>query len=273
MARKREFMKTISIEDARDLQVQMLHYIDHVCTQNDIEYYLFGGTMLGAIRHKGFIPWDDDIDIAVKREDYQRLLDKLEKGSEIYETMYFEKNSDYYYLIGKLVDKRTSIIEKNYKTIDALGIYIDIFPLDYLPENKIEKKKIVDKVFFYRSILYYSVFTKDQFRRASTRRKFCCILSKIYGTNRAIRKADWWCKCIKQPQAKYIIDLVGMPRKDILVDKSVFDESIRVPFEDGEYPVPVNFDRYLSASYKNYMELPPEKDRVLKHELKAFWRE
>ena len=109
----------------------ILSYFDKVCRDNGLPYSLAFGTMLGAVRHKGFIPWDDDVDVCLLREDYEKLLEILKNNEDDrFKVIDSKINDTYFYNVAKIVDTRTSLIEKKYKKIYGYGVYVDIFPLD-----------------------------------------------------------------------------------------------------------------------------------------------
>ena len=151
--------KELSLDEVRSIQLEILEYIDYVCKENKIEYWLDGGTLIGAVRHGGYIPWDDDIDIIIRRKDYDRALQLFDEYSNRFKVLSHKKTDGYYYAFGKVIDTNTRLVEKGIKPINEMGVYVDIFPLDYIPSNNEELVKFYDAVFRYRSILYYSVFT------------------------------------------------------------------------------------------------------------------
>ena len=132
-------MQKLNLEEIQKIELDILIYLDKICKENNIKYYLSSGTLLGAIKYKGFIPWDDDIDVVLFRSDYLKLIDVLGKNDEKYKILSIYNTEDYYYPFAKLVDTRTVLIE-NSKKIKDMGVYIDIFPIDgYITEN-IEKE-------------------------------------------------------------------------------------------------------------------------------------
>ena len=128
--------RLLTIDEIKQTELSILDYIDSVCKQHNVRYYLAYGTLLGAIRHKGFIPWDDDIDIYMLRSDYDRFIQLLSAEKENhYSLLSIYNDSDYFYEFAKVVDNRTSINANNLKAMRNEGVWVDIFPLDNVPKR------------------------------------------------------------------------------------------------------------------------------------------
>ena len=112
--------KTISVDEAKQIEFNILKYIDATLKENGIRYWLDAGTLLGCIRHKGFIPWDDDIDLVIMRKDYDRAIELLNSSSDRYKVLTMHNTEDYFYTFAKITDTHTHIIEKNLKEIMEL---------------------------------------------------------------------------------------------------------------------------------------------------------
>lgn len=126
----------LSEQEIKKVELDALLYIRKICQQYHLRYYLAWGTLLGAVRHKGFIPWDDDIDIMMPRSDYERLLELVPSlRHSYYKILSNPKNEDYYYTHAKMIDTRTLCVENDLQTIQNMGIWVDIFPLDGMPDK------------------------------------------------------------------------------------------------------------------------------------------
>ena len=136
--------KKITSQEMMQIQIKILEYIIDICDKNNIEYFMIGGSLICTIRHNGFIPWDDDIDIALLREDYNRLLNILSKTQNTqYKVIDKTTQKDYFYPFFKVMDKTTILKEKKFKEIKEYGIYVDVFAIDGLPkEEKLLNKQI-----------------------------------------------------------------------------------------------------------------------------------
>lgn len=265
-------MKTrINIDEAKIIQLSILDYIDYTLTKNNIPYWLAYGTLLGSIRHKGYIPWDDDIDIMVLRKDYDEVISLLNANSDRYRALTMDNTKGYFYLFSKVTDIHTHIVEKDLKEIDGLGIYVDLFPLDYLPLDDEEYTKHVNKIFRLRSLIYCSLFNGKQLMQASVGIKCKAFLGKLLGRERLLKKVDIICRQYSEKHTGYLADIVGTSNKDRKISPEVFSETIYGEFEGKKYPIPAGYKEYLSYIYGNYMELPPKEKRVLTHDYRAYW--
>ena len=163
------------IEEVRRIEVEILNHIDKVMTENHIPYYLDGGTLLGAVRHKGFIPWDDDIDLIIPREYYRDSVDALAKAGGPYKVLSRYLDKDYPYLFTKVIDSRTVLIERGLAPKTELGIYVDIFPLDFLPEEENSRKHFLKKIWILRKVAYNSQIWEYHREKIDLRKKTMCI--------------------------------------------------------------------------------------------------
>ena len=137
-------MKEISsTSEMREIQLKMMDCIHHFCIKNKIKYSLAFGSLLGAVRHKGFIPWDDDIDIMMLRSDYELFVNTFNCYNSNYKVYDYRKDTQYYYAFAKVCDERTLRIESS--KVQGLGVFIDVFPIDYYADTEKEAKRIIKK--------------------------------------------------------------------------------------------------------------------------------
>jgi len=149
----------LSLEEIRNIEINILDYIKKICKENDIKYYLYAGSLAGALAYNGFLPNDNDIDIVLLRSDYEKLLSILEK-EEKYLLLTPYNNKNYYYPFAKLVDKNTKITENSRIKINELGVYVDIFPMDNIP--KYFKKIYLFKMRIYKNLLLTKILSKPK---------------------------------------------------------------------------------------------------------------
>lgn len=253
--------------------LEMLSWFDKYCYNNNLTYYAIGGTLLGAVRHKGFIPWDDDIDVALPRTDYNKLMSVFssKNGKYILETPY-DNNADYLYSFSKLYDTTTTLIEKTRKNCKR-GIYIDVFPLDGIGNSPMESEAN------YRKIDKYNMFLMTRtcaIRKTRSFYKNASIIAARMIPNFFIndkdlsRKVDKIASEIAFDQSDYVGNLMGAYRAREIFKKEFIGNAIRYEFED----ILVNgiefYDEYLTHIYGNWREIPPENKRYAAHDYLEF---
>lgn len=262
-----ENLVEISLDEAKEKMLEMMCYIDKVCRENNIKYSLAYGTLIGAIRHKGFIPWDDDMDIMLTRDNYDKLIEIIKKDDK-YD--FLDIRNGLLANFSKICYKNTVGIEhtkfmKLPSEVD-MGIYIDIFPLDNLPE--VGYKKHMKKILFYIRLLQTNSF-KRYFASPSLINAIIksivflpfCIISKIYTKERVIKKIVYLQKKFNNTKTDYIgIASFGYLER---YKKSWFDEYIDVKFGDYKFMLVKEYDKVIRVCYDDYMIIPDEKDRKI----------
>ncbi len=271
-------MKRITLDEQKKIELDMLKYIKKICDKNNLRYYLAGGTLLGAIRHKGFIPWDDDIDILMPRPDYEKLVSIINKKDGRYLLLTPEQN-DYYYVFNKLVDTKTILKEWWVHPINNMGVYLDIFPLDGFPDS--EKKYTIYADELLREYRDFTNSRKDGYKMSVHWHER--ILKKfIKYPLHLIKKRIPWKKRqknlinnmqkYKYENSKNVAFILSAYKKREILNKSIYDDVILVQFEDEKFNAPIGYDDYLKALYGNYMELPPVDKRETHHYFDAYWK-
>lgn len=273
--------KNLSMADIQKVSLEILKTISNICEKNNFKYFLAYGTLIGAIRHKGYIPWDDDVDIMMPRPDYERLLHYLEKHSrDLGHLKLFtpQLNPNYPYMLARISDDRYWIDVKNEKR-HGMGIFIDIYPLDGLGNTHEEALTLLKKTTKLCSMIFIS--TRESFHIDLTKgffRKFikypAYIYAKAFGKNYFVRKLqNELNKCSYENS-----NIVGAaawctrPLKNIYMKEWCVDLMLS-DFEDTQFYIPVHYDNMLKVTYGNYMQLPPQKDRIYHHLYKAYKKE
>lgn len=276
-------MKTITDEQEKKCVLKLLIEFDRICRENKIEYSLAGGTLLGAVRHKGFIPWDDDGDVLVTRENYEKIKSIFKNINDSNFGFMDENSEGYYYPFAKFYDKHTFLktlipIDKDIKD---LGVFLDIFPIDKLPDSKQEL------LFFSKKIngLYKNMFNTlpGYYSLSQSKVKHLIKLIALYPKYLKIKSKG----NTKQYQAKVLDELKKYNSTNMkhggyilseystreCIDIDTFNEYIDISFEGHKFRAMKNYTTYLESLYHDYMSLPPESDRHPKHAYVAYWRQ
>lgn len=263
-------MKEINSEELKQIQIGLINEFDKICRENNLKYSAGGGTLLGAVRHKGFIPWDDDIDIVMLRDDYEKLL-SLKFENDNYAVKSHRYCKDYYYPFAKMIDKRTVLLEKN-RPENTMGVYIDIFPLDYVKENDNKFQKDMKKELKMKKFLDH--LTSDPKYNYSNNIKFVFkrLAHLLFDPFRRTILDSVDKKHI-QDNGKYCINFVYNFRgAKQLVESKIWDELEYIDFENTKILCFKDYDAFLSALYDDYMKLPPKEKQIAHHSFKAYYK-
>lgn len=260
------------ITELQAIELNILEYVHKICEKQGYKYFLAYGTLIGAIRHKGFIPWDDDIDIVMPRDDYEKLQNYLLKNrDEHFEVMTYLNNKNYTYPFMKVIDKRTYLVEEDVRLEQNMGVYIDIFPLDG-HTNDAEFRRKMTQLIKKRQLSCYTfkgIINKNRFINTAIR-YICIFLFYFSSTNRYIRKIDELAKSRKISESRYIDYIVLKDIKSPNIKREWYNESIDVEFNGKLFKAPKNYHEILTADYGDYMQLPPEEQRITHHSFKAW---
>lgn len=252
-----------NLRDHQHVMYQMLKEVDRICRKNHITYMLFAGTMLGAVRHKGFIPWDDDLDILMLRSEYDRFLKIAEKDLNL-EKYYLQKEFTPHWsmFFSKLRCNGTACIERYVpKDEDThMGVYIDIFPCDNLYENRIIRKL----QFAASKIVIANSLEKRGYLTNSKLKKAVIFISRIMPTN-ILKDFVEYKKGTKSSMVHTFFGGASKYDKNIY-PRNWFSKTKTCQFEDAQFPIPVGYDEILTQLYGDYMiPLAKEKRGLKKH--------
>jgi len=261
---KKELLRRVQLE-----QLEILKEIDRVCTEHNIMYFLDSGTLIGAVRHKGFIPWDDDIDIGMLREEYEKFsaIAKESLGSDyIWQT--WRNDSSYALPFGKVRRKNTVFIEEKGASEGECGFYVDVFPFDNAPSDNVQRKRLVKKrVFLARSLLMkhnYSPWIINGKTDVKKRIGYFLyqICSLFYSHKRIVKKYEMIVSAV--PNSDEVYENIGKTNTHYY-KKEWFSSVKKTKFEDGMFSIPSGTHERLTEEYGNYMKLPPEDKRENRH--------
>ena len=257
-------VKQEKIDRIKEIQLEMLKEVDAFCRKNDIKYCLAYGTLLGAIRHNGYIPWDDDVDIWMPREDYEIFLRTFQSLDN---TICNIGNTEGYpFYMSKIINKRTRLVEDGVKHLKFnYGVYIDVFILDVLPKNKI----IQECKLAYNYLLYSEIRIKFS---ASNNFIFKMLGKIINPIKIEQRQKNIWKKSkgnlYKDDDTLYFFNKNKRNRMNKF-DKIIFDELVDHKFENLVCKIPKQYEKLLTQCYGDYMEMPPIEQRQT-HEFIEF---
>lgn len=257
------------------IQLEILKEVKRICEKHNIKYFLDSGTLLGAIRHKGFIPWDDDLDVAFIRDEYNKFLSVAPKelNKKFFLQTWYNDN-EYALPFSKIRMNNTKFVENNSQYVNAHnGIFIDLLPYDNIPSGIIKNKvSAISSIFVFRMILMknnYTPWRKEQYLKKNIY-KFFKIFSKVF-SNKYLKNT--FCKIItkyNEQNCSKVIICDGSYPKNFINEKHIFEEFIQVKFEDEYFSVPKEYHKYLTNVYGDYMTPPPKHKRENRHDIIEF---
>jgi len=234
------------------------------CQKENLTYYIIGGTFLGSIRHKGFIPWDDDMDIAMPREDYEKFLNEFPQKE--YFILNYKTHPDYKYYISKLCSRDYIIKEK---TGNEVNLFIDIFPIDGMPDNKFKRKIHCLRILYHRMKLsFYYNDTIDKEKKRKLYEKVLIFFAtkipfkKLINPSKEKSKIDKLLMKNSFYKSKYSGTIMGAYREREIVETRLFGKPCLYQFEDMKLYGPEKYDEYLTHIYGDYMKIPKDVDRT-----------
>lgn len=256
---------SITIRDLQKTILEIMLEINRICIEKNILYFIDGGTCLGAIRHKGFIPWDDDADIAMLRDDYDRFVNLCKNENILnkeYEIQCYE--TDNHYSDGFIrIRKRNTLCVVNYhkeRGYKNLGVFVDVFPLDYSYTN--DRKKLIKRKKKIDSITKCLV-NKLSKTRTTFLSKLNYLRLKFISTNKLLKKRQMLEKKYSKKDKNYIVHTYSSyPISRAVFPYSIYQTPLFVSFEENQFYCVSNPDLYLKIVYGNYMEMPPLEKRV-----------
>ena len=263
-------MRLLSKKECKNRLIKMLEYLDELCRKNNIKYSIIGGTAIGALRHKGFIPWDDDIDIILLQNEYEKLKTILiNDNNPHYRVLYPGISNTYYFPGMKLVDKKTSLKEDLGIKIDDYGLFIDILCYNSFPDNKIQQKIYLLKNKIFDKFIYYGFITDIK-----NSKNIFKIVRKMISNKIGIKKILTYKINLLQhynnKETKYLYSCWPVYSLDNeLQERKNFSEYMDIKFENINVMITKNYDEVLTKTFGNYMEPPPKENRR-SHNLKVF---
>lgn len=263
----------LTVKEQQEVMLGIMKAIHTFCIDNKIRYVLLFGTLLGAVRHKGFIPWDNDMDIGIPRPDYDKLVTLLNSGKTIGEHFYhlhYTNDDNYHYQIMRICDDRT-IVKPPYirDQPKRMGVWVDIFPIDGVPRKTPLGILRRTRLFINKKLQIADIYSvrdkKDFANRAGN--MICKIFpnakKRNYKIDSILRKTPF-------DTSEFVGDMEDRDEKIFSFERSFFEEYVLLNFEDTNLFCPAKWDEYLKKAYGDYMQLPPE-DKRMTHPTGCKW--
>lgn len=252
--------------------MQVLSSVVGILDELEIPYYMQGGTMLGAIRHQGFIPWDDDVDLGIPREDYDRLLKVVaEKLPDNLQLRTYEDETDHHYYFARIVDTRYRIRRMGSLEERLENVWVDLFPLDGMPNGAMARNWHKIRLTLVRLKYHLSCFEKVNIKRPGRplieriiiRFAMLTRVGKWFNTRRQLDKMDALLRKYPPAQSDWLVNFMGQTsyRFNEMFKKEVYGKKILYTFENMQLVGPERYDEYLKSLYGEYMIPPKEADR------------
>ena len=264
-------MREVDRDELREIQIAILISVHDFCEQHGLRYSLSCGTLLGAVRHGGYIPWDDDIDIMMPRPDYEVFRTSYPAFNPHYSVQSYHIDSSYWFSFIKVYDNRTLFIEGAARN----GVYVDIFPVDGFPDDHQEIQIILEKA---TMLLNRDLRWSTKEYRVRNKKK-----DKIFHFLKYICRSllvDTRHNTIKKIDELFLNhDFVNSPRAGVfffdrllaILPRTIYEQYRLIKFEDHSFYCIDNTHKYLESIYGDYMKLPPVEKRVGGHNIHAFW--
>ncbi len=265
-------MENSKLRELQLCELEILKYFIKICDENNITYYISGGTYLGAVRHKGFIPWDDDVDIALPRTDYEKVIEILKKNkNDKYKLSTYTDTKETVHYQAKLIDTSIKVINTSGKNNQVWSAWIDIFPLDGMPNNFFIKFIHEFHLLYLRAMLKFTCFDDQVNLKEKNRPLIEKILIWVglhtkFGRKKEsvyyLEKIDKTLKKYSEKTSKVYVNFMGAYKfKSILNKKEIYGEGALYQFEGLNLNGPKEYDKYLTHIYGDYMTIPKEEDK------------
>ena len=257
--------KIDDIHELRQIQMGILDRVHHFCEERGLRYFLSSGTLIGAVRHQGYIPWDDDIDIYMPRRDYEEFLRTFIDADGVYRAINPATEPHYYYTFAKVVDERTLMVEQETAGYE-IGVYMDIFPVDYVTDDIAERARV-----FKRKKLLYKIRRCKISHANPLRSRLAYLCYRFLPISTRNVEAMIRRLVVLDTPTRTVCNMTEagpgikgcFPAEDIA-------SAVDILFEGRTYKTMVGYRDYLSRTYGDYMTLPPVEQRVT-HKFDVYW--
>jgi lipopolysaccharide cholinephosphotransferase len=271
-----QFQSKLTLEQIKDCETNILSTFADFCDKNNLRYYLSYGTLIGAVRHQGFIPWDDDIDVEMPRSDYNKIMEILsQQNNLITENIELKTpfSANYQYPFAKVIDNTTFVQEITMKKKYKTSVWIDIFPLDNIPDSPQEAKQFINKAKKISKYYFYTIERKYSGKDLIGKIKFNTIrllLTPVYKIINQKQRINRFAQKYSSQNTQRFTELIANNYAEFSIRDNSFLAQTKLQFENRMYTTFADYDTFLKNYYGDYMKLPPEEQRVLAHSLTAY---
>lgn len=253
------------LKNLQQTELSILKDVTAFCEENEIRYCVSSGTLLGAVRHEGFIPWDDDVDISMPRSDFEKFLSLANRLPKQYECQATRFDARYPISIVKVRKRGTLMKEPSMEHLNIQhGVWIDIFPLDRVEDvSKLAKR--ARRIHLITTVIGYKLGTSHPIKRST--KLFCNIVGLV-----GVKRLDRWRTAIMMKEeesgGKMLTNFASnLGYKNLLFDEKVYFPLKKIKFEDAFFYAPADSDKWLKGAYGDYMTLPPVEQRINRHKI------
>lgn len=265
-------METKEINQVQKLLLNLLKKYISICKEYNLTYYLTGGGLIGALRHKGFIPWDDDLDIVMPRKDYDKFVNICKQNlKDGYKIQNYQTDPSWYFTFSRFIDNET-IIETEYSIkTQKMNLWLDVFPVDGLPHTPFLRKAHFQHILFYRYLIQIAnvetMVGLDKINRPLYEKIIIYFfhyipIGKIINSKKLVQKLEKVMRKYDIEHSDYLANLAGRYRMKEIMPKKYWGSPSKVEFEDIQVNAPQMYHEFQTHMYGDYMKVPPIKDRV-----------
>ena len=270
-------MAELTKEELKQVLLDILEEIDSFCKEERLTYFLSYGSLIGAVRHNGFIPWDDDVDICMPRKDYEFFIEtyNTKKRSGFTSVVSFENDPDYYLSAAKVIDNRT-VLHEHLQTEKNIGVYVDVFPIDYCSSDYKLALKLYKKTSSLQKLLTIKNLSYSKSRGMAKNVLLGCLKALLKPVPRAniidkVIKVSQKYRSIQDSKYAGLIMIPDYGEREIL-ESDWLRDTIDHEFEGRLFMIPVHYNKILTQIYGDYMQLPSKDKQISHHGFDAEWK-
>lgn len=267
--------------ELQKIQLNILQEFDVFCREYNIKYYIIGGSAIGCVRHKGFIPWDDDIDVGLYREDYDRFVELAHlKWNGKIQIRNYRFIDDFYHCLTHAVDTSITVIDRERIKPVYTNVWIDINPLDGFPRSAIRRKLHYLHLRTIKTLIVLSKFDvlfDMNKKRSKLEQLAISIITKLnfaqrFDTKKLISKLENVLRKYDARKEGFAGNFLGRYKEKEIMPTNIFDETVWMDFESLKVPVMKDYDTYLRNLYGDYMKMPPVDKQINRHSMEIIYK-